>query len=67
MNNQVGQHSGNWQDVADTSRIREFLRINPLDFTSLSVIKDLQKFVEELQKVFEVMYVADIERVKLAT
>uniref|UniRef100_M1D8X5 Retrotransposon gag protein n=1 Tax=Solanum tuberosum TaxID=4113 RepID=M1D8X5_SOLTU len=54
------------EDVADTSRIREFLRMNPLDFTSSSVTEDPENFVEELQKMFEVMHVVDAERVELA-
>lgn len=45
--------------MTDTSRIQEFLRKNPLDFRGSSVTKDLENIVEELQKVFEVMYVAD--------
>ncbi|WMV29336.1 hypothetical protein MTR67_022721 [Solanum verrucosum] len=60
--NQVGQQRRNRQDVVDTSKICEFLRI----LKWLSVAEDLKNFVEELQKVFEVMYVVDAERVELA-
>ncbi|KAK4724206.1 hypothetical protein R3W88_026985 [Solanum pinnatisectum] len=66
VTNQVGQQRGNWQDVANTSRICEFLRMNPLDFTGSSVTEDPENFVEELQKMFEAMHVVDVERVELA-
>ncbi|KAG5632196.1 hypothetical protein H5410_003913 [Solanum commersonii] len=63
VTNQGGQ-TENSKKVADTSRIRELLRMNPSSFTSSSVIEDPKNFVEELQKVFEV-HVADVERVEL--
>uniref|UniRef100_M1DCJ8 Gag-pol polyprotein n=1 Tax=Solanum tuberosum TaxID=4113 RepID=M1DCJ8_SOLTU len=50
--NQVGQQRGVRLDVADTSRIREFMRMNPLEFTRSSITEDPKNFVEELQKVF---------------
>ncbi|WMV46386.1 hypothetical protein MTR67_039771 [Solanum verrucosum] len=50
VTNQVGQKRGAKQEVADTSRIREFLRMNPLSFTGSSTTEDLENFVEELQK-----------------
>ncbi|XP_049381308.1 uncharacterized protein LOC125845842 [Solanum stenotomum] len=65
VTNQSGQQRENQQDVADTSRICEFLRMNPLDFNCSSVIEDPKNFVEELQKIFEVMYVVDSEGVEL--
>ncbi|WMV58439.1 hypothetical protein MTR67_051824 [Solanum verrucosum] len=40
VTNQVGQQRGNRQDMADISRICEFLRMNPLDFIGSSVTKD---------------------------
>ncbi|KAH0672886.1 hypothetical protein KY284_023973 [Solanum tuberosum] len=66
VTNQAGQQRENRQEVADTSRVREFLRMNPPSFTSSSVIEETKKFIEELQKVFEIMHVADAERVELA-
>ncbi|WMV32878.1 hypothetical protein MTR67_026263 [Solanum verrucosum] len=60
-----GQQRGNPEEAADTSRIREFLRMNPPCFTGSSVTEDPENFVEELQKMFEVMYVADTDRVEL--
>ncbi|XP_049387465.1 uncharacterized protein LOC125851761 [Solanum stenotomum] len=62
---QVGQRR-NRQEVADTSRILEFLGMNPPSFTSSSVTEDLENFVEVLQKNFEILPIVDAERVELA-
>ena len=43
----------------------EFLKINPLDFIGSSVSEDPENYVEEMQKMFEVMHVADMECVEL--
>ncbi|XP_049410640.1 uncharacterized protein LOC125873834 [Solanum stenotomum] len=61
VTNQVGQRE-NQQEGVDTSRIRQFLRTNPPSFTGSSVTNDLKYFVEELQMVFEIIHVVDIER-----
>lgn len=66
VTNQVGQQRGARQELVDTSRIREFLRMNPLSFTNSSTTEDTKNFIEELQKVFEVMHIADAEQVELA-
>ncbi|WMV33411.1 hypothetical protein MTR67_026796 [Solanum verrucosum] len=39
--------------------------MNPPSFTVSSVNEDPKNFVEELQKVFEIMHVVDVERVDL--
>ena len=49
------------------SSIIELLVMNSLDFTDSGVIQDPKNFMEELQKVFEVMHVADIEHVELVS
>ncbi|KAH0725455.1 hypothetical protein KY284_001320 [Solanum tuberosum] len=41
--------------------------MNPPNFTGLSVTEDSENFVEELQKVFEIMHVVDAERVELVS
>jgi len=66
VTNQVGKQRVARQEEVDTSRVREFLRMNPPSFTSSSTTEDSKNFVEELQKVFEVMHVTDAERVELA-
>uniref|UniRef100_M1DEA1 Gag-pol polyprotein n=1 Tax=Solanum tuberosum TaxID=4113 RepID=M1DEA1_SOLTU len=40
--------------------------MNPPSFTSSSTTEDPKNFIEELEKVFDVMHVADTERVELA-
>ncbi|WMV59617.1 hypothetical protein MTR67_053002 [Solanum verrucosum] len=52
------------QEEADTSRIREFLRMNPPSFTGLSTAEDPENFIEELKKVFDVMHATGIVRVE---
>ena len=42
------------------------MRINPPSFIGSSITKDLENFVEELKKMFELMHVVNNERVKLA-
>ncbi|WMV36783.1 hypothetical protein MTR67_030168 [Solanum verrucosum] len=64
--NQIGQQRGARQEGADTSRIREFLGMNPPSFMGSSTTEDLEDFIEELKKIFNVMHVADTERVELA-
>ncbi|KAK4729838.1 hypothetical protein R3W88_022826 [Solanum pinnatisectum] len=66
VTNQVGQQRGARQKEADTLRIREFLRMNPPNFTGSSTSEDPESFVDELKKVFDVMNVANAERVELA-
>ncbi len=67
VTNQIGQQRGARHEGADTSRIREFLGMNPPSFMGLSTTEDLENFIKELKKIFDVMYVADTERVELAT
>ena len=66
MTNQVGQQRGARQEETDSLRIREFLRMNPPSFMGSSTTEDPENFIEELKKIFDVMHVADIERVELA-
>ncbi|WMV34371.1 hypothetical protein MTR67_027756 [Solanum verrucosum] len=54
------------QEGADTSRIREFLGMNPPNFMGSSTTEDPENFIEELRKIFDVMHVVDTEQVKLA-
>ena len=45
----VGKQSGAGQEEADTLRIREFMRMNPPRFTSLSTTRDAKNILEELK------------------
>jgi len=58
----VGQRD-NRHEVVDISRIRELLRMNPPSFTGSGVTENPENFIEELKRVFEVMHVAESERV----
>ena len=63
--NHVRQQRGDQQEEAETQRICEFLRMNPPSLNGSSIIEDLDNFVEELKKVFDVMHVVDAKRVEL--
>lgn len=43
------------------SKVREFLRMSPPEFASSKLNEKLENFVDELQKVFEVMHVVDVD------
>ncbi|WMV14145.1 hypothetical protein MTR67_007530 [Solanum verrucosum] len=66
VTNQVGQQRGARQEEANTSRICDFLRVNPPSFTGSSTSEDPENFVDELNTVFDVMHIANTERVELA-
>ncbi|KAH0669628.1 hypothetical protein KY289_024121 [Solanum tuberosum] len=66
VTNQDGKQRGARQEKANTSRICEFLRMNPPSFTGSSTVEDPENFIKELKKVFDVMHVVDTARVKLA-
>ncbi|KAH0757858.1 hypothetical protein KY290_021351 [Solanum tuberosum] len=66
VTNQIGQQRGARHEGADTSRIREFLGMNPPSFMGSSTTEDPEHFIEELKKNFDVMHVADTDRVELA-
>ena len=67
---QVATHQvvqrGNRHEVDNTSRIREFLGINPPSFTGACVTADPENCVEVLQKFFVILHVVGAERVGLA-
>ena len=62
VTDQVVQQKGAQQVEADTSRIFEFLRMNPPSFACLNTIEDLENFIEELKKVFNVIHFFDTTR-----
>ena len=59
VTNQVGQQRGTRQEGAYTSRVHEFLRMNPPSFTRSSTTEDPENFVDDLKKMFDVMHVVD--------
>ncbi|XP_069146048.1 uncharacterized protein [Solanum lycopersicum] len=50
VTNQAGQQMGVRHDDSDTSRIREFFRMNPPRFTGSITTEDPENFVDELKK-----------------
>ena len=49
-----------------TSRIRDFVRMNPYTFHGTKVDKDPQSFIDEIFKVVDVMGMTLMERAELA-
>ena len=52
-------------EMADTSRVHDFLRMNPPSFTGWSTIEDSENFVDDVKKVFDKMNDFDVKRVEL--
>lgn len=48
------------------SSVRDFTRLNPLEFHGSKIVKELQEFVDEFYKIVEIMGVAFKEKVELA-
>lgn len=61
VTNQVDRQRGARQEGAESSRIHDFLKMNPPIFTSSSTTADLENFTLELKKVFEVNQVVRVE------
>ena len=66
VTNQVGQQRGATKEVIDTSRIREFLRMNPPSLQVQTQLRIQRVFFEELKKVCEVTHVFDTYQVELS-
>ena len=52
---------------SSTARIRDFTRLNPLSFHGSKSDKDPQEFIDQVQKVINIMGVTSIESDDLAT
>ncbi|WMV59086.1 hypothetical protein MTR67_052471 [Solanum verrucosum] len=50
-----------------TARVRDFVMMNPPEFLGSQVDEDPQNFIDEVMKIFGVMYVARNDRVELAS
>ena len=49
------------------ARVRDFVRMNPLEFLRSQANEDPQNFLDEMKKIFEVMQVTRNDRVELAS
>lgn len=54
------------QVSADTSRVTQFMRLNPPVFTGSKPEEDPQDFIDEMEKIFRVMHASNTEGVELA-
>ena len=64
--NQVGHYRGAQQEESDTSKICEFLKINPLEFNGFKVEEDPNWFIDEVYKTLAIMELTSKEKAKLA-
>lgn len=51
----------------DALRVRDFARMNPPEFPGFKVDQDLQRFIDEVYKVLDIMGASPIDKVELDT
>ena len=66
QNNQVHAHV-NVNGGSIGARVRDFVKMNPPEFLGSQANVDLQNFLDEIKKIFEVMQVTRNDRVELAS
>ncbi|XP_047268190.1 uncharacterized protein LOC124898596 [Capsicum annuum] len=52
--------------TSEANRVGQFMRINPPKYSGPKVEEDLQEFVDEMEKIFRVIHVDQVEGVELA-
>ena len=57
----------NVYDGSATTRVRDFVRMNPPEFLGSQTNEDPQNFMDEIKKIFEQMQVTGNYRVELAS
>ena len=65
VTNQVGQHKEARQEKVETLKFCEFLTMNSPRFIGSSTTTDLENYIEEINRVFDVIHVVAAERVEL--
>ena len=53
--------------MSEASRVGHFMKMNPPKFTGTNVEEDPPEFVDEIEKIFKLMHVDEVEGVELAT
>ena len=66
QNNQVHDPM-NENSGSTTTRVRDFVRMNPPEFLGSQTNEDPQNFMDEIKKIFEVIQVTGNDRVELAS
>ena len=66
QNNRVHAHV-NANGISVAARVRDFVRMNPPEFLGLQTNEDLQNFIDEIKKIFEVRQVIGNDRVELTS
>lgn len=49
----------------ETKRVGQFMQLNPVTFTGTRVEKNSQDFLDEMEKIFVVMYTTNLERLEV--
>ncbi|KAH0633127.1 hypothetical protein KY284_035913 [Solanum tuberosum] len=67
QNNQRVQALVNDNGGSAATKVRDIVRMNPLEFLGSQTGEDPQNFLDEIKKIFEVMQVTENDRVELAS
>ncbi|XP_016549266.1 uncharacterized protein LOC107849131 [Capsicum annuum] len=60
------EDTGSASVTSEVTRVGQFIRMNPPKFSGAKVEEDPQEFVDEMEKIFKVMHIDQVEGVKLA-
>ncbi|XP_047257577.1 uncharacterized protein LOC124889648 [Capsicum annuum] len=63
---QKSEDTGSASITSEVTRVGQFIRINPPKFSGAKLEDDPQEFVDEIEKIFKVMHIDQVEGVELA-
>lgn len=49
---------------SETTRVGQIIRLNPPTFISIKVVEDPQCYFDEMEKIFHIIHVINMERIK---
>lgn len=55
------EDTGSASVTSETTRVGQFMRMNPPKFSGTKVEEDPQEFIDEMEKIFRVMHVDQVE------